>query len=107
MLFRSLKLNIMKKIINSAVILVISILTSNAQSNYLDNYINGSVTLTTIGTSTNQLNQPRDLDFKPNTNELWVCNYGNTNGGTMIIFYNAGLPNTSVKLILFISIIGD
>ena len=73
--------------------LIFTIVTLKAQSNYLDNYINSTVALTTIGTSSNLLNQPRDLDFKPNTNELWVCNYGNTNGGTMIIFYNAGLPN--------------
>ena len=73
--------------------LIFTIVTTKAQTNYLDNYINSTVALTTIGTSSNQLNQPRDLDFKPNTNELWVCNYGNTNGGTVVIFYNAGLPN--------------
>ncbi|MBK5286447.1 MAG: T9SS type A sorting domain-containing protein [Bacteroidia bacterium] len=65
----------------------------NAQTNYLDNYISNPVTLTTIGNSSNQINQPRDLDFKPNSNECWVANYGTSNGGTSIIFYNAGLPN--------------
>lgn len=65
----------------------------NAQTNYLDNYIGNSITLTTIGNSANQVSQPRDLDFKPNSNELWVSNYGTSNGGTNVIFYNAGLPN--------------
>ena len=66
--------------------------TTRAQTNYLDSYINNTITLTTIGTSANSLNQPRDLDFKPNSNELWVCQYGTSNGGEMVIFYNAGLP---------------
>ena len=66
---------------------------ASAQTNYLDNYISNPVTLTTIGTSANQVSQPRDLDFKPNSNELWIANYGTSNGGTNVIFYNAGLPN--------------
>jgi hypothetical protein len=61
--------------------------------NYLDNYLTSTVTLTTIGNTANQVNQPRDLDFKPNSNELWVCNYGAAQGGSMVTFYNAGLPN--------------
>jgi hypothetical protein len=65
----------------------------NAQSNYLDNYIGNPVTLTTIGTSADQVLEPRDLDFKPNSNELWVVNYGTSGGGSFIIFYNAGLSN--------------
>ncbi len=66
---------------------------ANAQMNYLDNYISNPITLTTIGNSANQISQPRDLDFKPNSNECWVANYGTSNGGTNVIFYNAGLPN--------------
>ncbi|CAN5613370.1 hypothetical protein BH11BAC1_BH11BAC1_21570 [soil metagenome] len=66
---------------------------SSAQMNYLDNYIGSAVTLTIVGSSTDQLSQPRDLDFKPNTNELWVINYGNSDGGNTVIFYNAGLSN--------------
>lgn len=68
---------------------------ASAQPNFLDSYIGNTVTLTTIGTSTNQLNQPRDLDFKPHSNELWVVNYGSTNGSDMVIFYNAGQANQS------------
>ncbi len=62
----------------------------NAQTNCLDSYIGATVTPTVIATNSDSLNQPRDLDFKPNTNELWVCNYGASNGGNMVIFYNAG-----------------
>lgn len=69
-----------------------------AQTNYLDNYIGASVTLTTIATSSNSISQPRDLDFKPNSNELWVCQYGNSAGGTMDIFYDAGLPTQTNQL---------
>ena len=65
----------------------------NGQSNYLDSYIGASVTLTTIGSGTNSVSQPRDLDFKPNSNELWVVNYGTSDGGSNVIFHNAGLSN--------------
>lgn len=88
----------MKKLIHTLILAVAGINFSNAQVNYIDSYINNSVTFTTIATSSNQLNQPRDLDFKPNTNELWVCNYGNSSGGTMDIFFNAGLPNQTNQL---------
>ena len=64
---------------------------------FIDKYLTDPLVYTTIGTSTNNINQPKDLDFKPNTNELWVVNYGTTTGGTNVIFYNAGLPTqTSV-----------
>lgn len=84
-------------------LLIISILCvcssiSIAQNNYLDNYIGATVTVTTIATSVNSLSQPRDLDFKPNTNELWICQYGNSAGGTMDIFYDAGLPTQTNQL---------
>lgn len=65
----------------------------NAQSNFLDNYIGAIVTPTVIASGTNQVNEPQDLDFKPNSNELWIANYGTSNGGTTVIIYNAGLPN--------------
>ncbi len=71
---------------------------SQAQTNYLDSYIGNPVTLTVIAGSANQVSQPRDLDFKPVTNELWVCQYGNSAGGRMNIFYNAGLPAQANEL---------
>ncbi|HKR05287.1 MAG TPA: T9SS type A sorting domain-containing protein [Bacteroidia bacterium] len=83
----------MKKIFTLLCLLTLINISAKAQTNYLDNYIGNPVTLTTIGTSTNQLSQPRDLDFKPNSNELWVCNYGTSSGGSNVIFYNAGLSN--------------
>ncbi len=58
--------------------------------NFIDKYISDPLIYTPIATSTNSLNQPKDLDFKPNTNELWVVNYGTTTGGTSVILYNAG-----------------
>ncbi len=88
----------MKKTITLLFALSIVIKVSEAQTNYLDSYIGNIVTPTVIATSSNQLNQPQDLDFKPGTNELWICQYGNSNGGTMNIFYNAGTPTQSNQL---------
>lgn len=66
--------------------------------NYLDRYLTDSLTYTVIGNSTNFILAPRDLDVKPNTNEVWVSNIGGTNGSDFIIFYSAALPNqTSQK----------
>lgn len=62
-----------------------------SQQNYLDNYLSGNVTYTNIAGTTQQISLPRDLDFKPGTNELWICNKG-TSGSTNIIIFNAGLP---------------
>lgn len=67
-------------------------LCSSAQ-NYLDRYLVDSLTYTVVGSSTNLVNAPRDLDVKPNTNEIWVGNYGTMQGANFIIFYDAGLPS--------------
>lgn len=67
-----------------------------AQSNFLDNYIGAPVTPTVIASFTPQgVLAPTDLDFKPNSNELWIANYGTSNGGSTVIIYNAGLPGQS------------
>lgn len=66
--------------------------SANAQSGYIDKYITEPFTLSTIASSTQSVSSPRDLDFKPNSNELWVINKGNSNGGTVVIIYDAGLP---------------
>ena len=58
----------------------------------IDRYLTDPLTYTNIVTSTDQVSQPRDLDFKPNSNELWVMNRGGSNGGSMVIVKNAGLP---------------
>ena len=61
--------------------------------NYIDKYLTDPLTYSVIGNSSNSVNKPRDLDFKPNTNELWVINYGTSQGGSAVIFYNAGEIN--------------
>jgi hypothetical protein len=74
----------------------ISWTTLHGQNNFLDNYIGATVTSTTIADSVNNgIARPRDLDFKPNSNEVWVCNYANSTGGTMVIVYDAGKPTQS------------
>jgi hypothetical protein len=83
----------MKKILLTLSAIAMLSLNPKAQTNYLDNYIGNTVTLTTVGSSSDQVLAPRDLDFKPNSNELWVMNYGDGSGGSFVIFYNAGLPD--------------
>lgn len=59
----------------------------------LDRYLTDPLTYTNIVTSADQVSLPRDLDFKPNSNELWVMNRGTaSSGGSMVIVKNAGLP---------------
>ena len=65
--------------------------------NYLDKYLSDPLTYTTIANSSNSINKPRDLDFKPNSNELWVVNYGSSQGGNLSIVYNAGQNNQTVQ----------
>ena len=72
---------------------VVSIAAVTSGQNFLDKYLTDPLTYTTIANVSNSISSPRDLDFKPGTNELWVVNYGNSNGGTNVIIYNAGLPN--------------
>jgi hypothetical protein len=63
--------------------------------NLIDNYLTGTPTYSVVATATNQISQPRDLDFKPHTNELWIVNKGSTAGGSNVIIYNAGMSNQS------------
>ncbi len=60
----------------------------------IDRYLTDPLTYTNIVTSTDQVSNPRDLDFKPNSNELWVMLRG-TSGGSFVIVKNAGLPDQS------------
>jgi hypothetical protein len=59
----------------------------------LDVYLNGPIKLTTINTAPDKVYQPKDLDFKPGTYELWILakRQGGPGMGT-VIFYNAGQP---------------
>lgn len=57
----------------------------------IDRYLTDPLTYTDIVTSVDQVNNPRDLDFKPHSNELWVMLRG-TSGGSFVIVRDAGLP---------------
>ncbi|MBK7959293.1 MAG: hypothetical protein IPK03_15095, partial [Bacteroidetes bacterium] len=70
----------------------------SGQSNFLDKYIGSSVTNTVIASSSDQVSNPVDFDFKENSNELWIANYGNSNGSSMVIVYNAGQTNQKIEL---------
>ena len=61
----------------------------------IDSYLTASPVYTTIGSSTHKIAAPRDLDFKPGTNELWVVNNGTKSnpGSATVTFYNAGKSN--------------
>lgn len=63
-----------------------------AQVPVLDRYLTDPLVYTDIVTSSAQVSLPRDLDFKPHTNELWVMNRGTSAGGSMVIVRNAGMP---------------
>ena len=58
----------------------------------IDRYLTDPLTYTNIVGSTDQVSAPRDLDFKPHTNELWVMNRGTSAGGSFVIVHDAGLP---------------
>ncbi len=64
---------------------------AQAQMGCIDRYLTDPLTYTNIVTSADQVNMPRDLDFKPNSNELWVMLRGGSDGGSMVIVHNAGL----------------
>jgi len=66
--------------------------TSTMAQALIDRYLTDALTYTNIVTSTDQVSNPRDLDFKPNTNELWVMLRGGSGGGAMVIVEKAGLP---------------
>lgn len=80
----------MKRSLSLSTAIVCALLANSQQ--VIDRYLTDPLTYTNIVTSTDQVSQPRDLDFKPNTNELWVMNKGGSNGGSMVIVHNAGLP---------------
>lgn len=85
----------MKKVLTTAMLL--SAYPCFAQ-NYIDNYLSGTPTYTTIANSSNSIAQPRDLDFKPHTHELWVANKGSSNGGSIVLVYDAGAPSQTSEL---------
>lgn len=63
--------------------------------NQLDNYFVGTSTFTEVANSSHGLAAPHDLDFvKTRPNEWWVLNK-ETNGGSVVIFFNAGKSTQS------------
>jgi len=77
----------------SFLVLCCAAVVSVQGQNYIDNYLWGAITYTTIADNSNQVLSPRDLEFKPNTDELWVVNESDNSGGTNVIIYHAGLPS--------------
>lgn len=67
--------------------------TDLLSQNFIDKYLSDPLTYSVIGNASNNVNKPRDLDFKPHTNELWVVNYGTNQGGSVVVFYEAGQVN--------------
>ncbi len=66
--------------------------------NPLDNYFIGTNTFTEVGNSTHGLSAPHDLDFIPSRpDEWWVLNK-EANGGSVVIFYDAGKPTQTRQL---------
>ena len=65
------------------VLLASGIPAAHGQMECIDRYLTDPLTYTNIVTSSDQVDMPRDLDFKPNTNELWVMLKGGTNGGSV------------------------
>ncbi len=85
----------MKRIV-LLVAMVASVVTTWAQSQ-LDNYLTGTNTFTVIGTASDNLTAPHDLDFVPGRpSEWWVLNK-EANGGSIVIFFDAGKTTQSVQ----------
>ena len=60
----------------------------------ISSYLVGTETHTTIGTISDQVNTPQDLDFHPISNALWVINKGTeSTGGSVIMFDDPGESN--------------
>lgn len=80
--------------------LIVYVEAGPGRPNYLDGYINASVTIDQVASSANSVNDPTDLDFHPvlTNKELWVINRGTENsGGSTVTIYDAGEPTqTSV-----------
>lgn len=66
--------------------------------NIIDDYVNSLIEITEIAGSSEQVNNPTDLDFHPvlSKNELWVINKDSENtGGSTVTISNAGESNQS------------
>jgi hypothetical protein len=64
-----------------------------AQTSTMDNYFTGTNTFKEIATAAEGITNPHDLDFVPGRpNELWILSR-ETNGGSVVILFNAGKSN--------------
>ena len=69
---------------------------ASAQST-MDNYFTGTNAFTEIAGATQNVLAPHDLDFVPGRpNELWVLNK-ETNGGSVVLIFNAGKSNQATQ----------
>lgn len=81
---------------NSNDTLIASVVVSDSIPNIIDVYVTNIAVFDVVGTISNQVNKPMDLDFHPDLGrkELWVVNYGTENtGGSTVTFSNAGEVN--------------
>ena len=86
------------KTFSLAITLINLLFVSFLQSqNIIDSFLIGNNTTTLMGTYSDGLRTPRDLDFHKvagRQNELWVINQNNTgsrnHGGSTVTYYNAG-----------------
>lgn len=78
-----------------ALITMTGLCTDLAAQSVIDRYLADELNYTDIVTSADQVINPRDLDFKPNSHELWVMQRTSQSGtgGSMVIVRNAGLPD--------------
>ncbi len=75
--------------------IITTTLYAQTPPNIMASYANSTNTFTiqTIANSSNQVAQPRDLDFHPN-GDLWIVNQGTENsGGSTVTIKNAGKTN--------------
>ena len=62
-------------------------IVSMAQPNIIDTYIGGTPIKTVIAKSTDGILVPRDLDFHPTRDELWVVLKSTESIGGKTVFY--------------------
>jgi hypothetical protein len=91
--------NIIKRISRTASIIILFLISNQSYAqNPLDSYFNGANTFTKVATAANLLSTPHDLDFVPGRpNEWWVLNK-ETNGASVVIFYNTGTATQTSEL---------
>ncbi|MGV9012519.1 MAG: CARDB domain-containing protein [Flavobacteriales bacterium] len=64
--------------------------------NIIYQYLSSTPSFNTVGSSSDQVSSPRDLDFHQDLarNELWVINKGTeASGGSTVTFFDAGAPD--------------